>query len=99
MTLAGGQQMSWRICAVAVLTVPLFACSTYNSVFSGETPKQAQAVEREEAHDARADQDCVRVARERADDAVMALYVSDGSPEQQEIYQATYRDCLDWHGH
>ena len=27
----------------------------------------------------------------------MALYVSAGSAEQQEIYQSTYRDCLAWH--
>lgn len=88
--------MFWRICAFALLVAPLAGCSTYRSVFSDDTARPAQAVE--PVSDTSAGKDCERVARERADDAVMASYVNDGSPEQQEIYQATYRACLDWHG-
>ena len=85
--------MSLRICVFAFAFIPLASCSTYDSVFSDIAPKRAQAVE----HDSTASRDCARVANERADDAVMALYVSAGSAEQQEIYQSTYRDCLAWH--
>lgn len=86
--------MSWRVCAYAILFVPLADCSTYNSVFSDAASKQAQAVE----PDSPVSRDCARVASERADDAAMAFYVSAGSAEQRDIYQSTYRDCLAWHG-
>lgn len=85
----------WGMGAAAALFTALGSCSTYDSMFSDAAPKQAQSVE----HD-RAEQDstaCVRVASERADDATMANYVNAGSAEQQDIYQATYRDCLAWH--
>lgn len=86
--------MFWRSCAfTTILFVPLAGCSTYDSAFSDAAPKQAQAVE----NNSLAERQCARVAAERADDAVMAFYVSEGSAEQQEVYQATYRACLAWH--
>lgn len=86
--------MSWRIHAFAVLFVPLAGCSTFDSAFSESAPKQAQAID----SDSLASRNCTSVASQRADDAVMALYVSEGSAEQQQIYQATYRSCLSWQG-
>lgn len=86
--------MSWRIGAFVILLVSLSGCSTYSSMFSDDAPKQAQVVER----DTPASRGCARIASQRADDAAMALYVSAGSAEQQEIYQSTYRACLSWQG-
>ena len=86
--------MLWRNFAfTAILFFLLAGCSTYDAVFSNASPKQAQAVE----IDSLAGQQCARVAHERADDAVIAFYVSEDSPEQRDIYQSTYRDCLAWH--
>lgn len=86
--------MSWRIGAFIALFLPLAGCSTYERMFSDPASQPAQEVER----DSPADHNCRRVAAERADDAVMALYVSAGSAEQQQIYRSTYRDCMAWHG-
>jgi hypothetical protein len=86
--------MSWRIGAFIVLFLSLAGCSTYERIFSDPGPQPAQKVER----DSPADRECARVAAERADDAVMALYVSANSAEQQKIYQSTYSDCMAWHG-
>lgn len=86
--------MSLRIHAFTILFLPLAGCSTFEGAFSETAPKQAQAVD----SDSSASRSCALVASQRADDAVMALYVGEGSAEQQEIYQATYRSCLSWRG-
>lgn len=86
--------MSWRTGAFIALFLPLAGCSTYERMFFDPAPQPAPKVER----DLPADHTCRRVAAERADDAAIALYVSAGSTEQQQIYQSTYRDCMAWHG-
>lgn len=41
-------------------------------------------------------QSCTQIAAQRADDAVMAGYAEDGSADQKDIYNTTYRDCVAW---
>ena len=82
-----------RLSVVLVAAFPIFllldACSTYQGLFSEDSPSA-------EAGGAQINNGCARVAARRADDAVMAFYVEQGSPGEREVYQATYRACLDW---
>ena len=89
----------------AFLFLSLSGCSSAGSLFS-YNPSQSDASPRGPARTATVEPDvrpdngaCNFVADERADDAVMAGYVTDGSPARQEIYNVTYRDCVSQHAH
>jgi hypothetical protein len=81
-----------RLSVVLVAAFPIFllldACSAYRGSFTDDSPSMEAG--------APPNNGCARVAARRADDAVMAFYVEQGSPGEREVYQATYRACLDW---
>ncbi|HEY4123424.1 MAG TPA: hypothetical protein VGM36_02355 [Rhizomicrobium sp.] len=87
---------SFAKAAVAVfLFVGLSSCSSDSGLFSYDTvPKPAQALVNAEADKPPRDSACADIAAVRADDAVLASYVTEGSSAQQNIYQVTYRECL-----
>ncbi len=88
----------------AILLLDLSGCSTAGSLFSydsgasGDTDADNSArAAVETSASAPTNDSCAKVATQRADDAVLALYVSEGSPEQQKVYRTTYRECVAWH--
>lgn len=73
------------------LTSVITGCSSMEISAVRETPAQAEEAETGPSYDG-----CVRLAAERADDALMAGYVDEGSPEQKAVYDFTYGKCVAW---
>jgi len=88
----------WGACATAFLLVGLTGCASAGSLFSEDNIEPAQSVERDPpaASGDSFNKSCTYIAAQRADDALLAGYVTADSPDQKKIYNATYRDCVDW---
>ena len=80
-----------RVCT-AFLVVFLCGCSGSGSLFSSDPDPQG-AASRDPSSES-----CVRIATQRAEDAVAAGYVAEGSADEKDVYSATYRDCATWQG-
>lgn len=87
----------WGACATAFLLVGLTGCASAGSLFS-EDIEPAQSIERDppQQQGSSFNKSCNYIAEQRADDALLAGYVTANSPDQKAIYNATYRDCVDW---
>lgn len=81
---------TFRGVGAALLLTVLSGCSAGGSLFAQDAA-QVQSADRDPPDD-----DCAKVAARRADDAVLAGYVEEGSADQKDIYNSTYRDCVDW---
>ncbi len=84
------------LCAMTVVCLP--ACAT--NVFSYSSPSAdhsapAQTLLVAEEQPVKLVH-CERLADQRADDAVMALYVRQGSEAYEAVHQKTYRACVNW---
>ncbi len=75
-----------------VLFLGLSGCSQDGSLFSYDTAGPVRHATAE-SNSPQQNGSCAQIANQRADDAVMAGYVSDGSAGRAKIYDVTYRDC------
>jgi|GEM_PF-4212442 len=87
------------LCACAVIGVS--ACSTdifsYSTASSeAKSPAQSGPRQAEAPLHPGIESRCLSVATQRANDAVMALYVTEDSQGQKDIQNETYRDCVNW---
>lgn len=79
----------------ALLSLGVSNCTTAGNLFSYDT-ERTETARTATVEPASSNEGCNRIATERADDAVLAYYVTEGSAAAQDIYKATYRDCVAW---